>query len=356
MEDSNRSSNAVGYLLMLVALLVLGVAVALLWVSVVRNPTNAKEYEQEVNQRSLQTVGFTDSRRSKLSDRYTDADGDLVADPPKNDKELLDPAVLTFSFIAVEDPSHFKEAWKDFVTYLAKETGKKVNYLEVNNSEDQLKALRDGKLHVAGLNTGLVPAAVNQCGFVPVSTLGNAEGKGVYQVEIIVRPSSTIQQVSDLRGKSLALTEIGSNSGYKAPLVILKRDFGLLPFKDYLILYSGGHEQSIAGIARGEFEAAAVANDVLARQLNDTIKPDQFRSIYKSPSFPRAAMGYVYNLKPDLAAKVKNALLKYDWKGTSLEKAFAPAGETKFVPVNYKTDWESVRTIDDAVGQSIDIK
>src|SRR5205823_13642619 len=151
----------------------------------------------------------------------TDADGDLVADPPKSEKDLIDPAVLSFSYIAVEDPAKFKEAWKDFETYLGKQTGKKVEYLEVQTPEDQLKALRDGKLHVAGLNTGLVPAAVNQCGFVPVSTLGNAEGKGVYQVEIIVTPNSSIHQVSDLRGKELTLTEIGSNSGYKAPMVLL---------------------------------------------------------------------------------------------------------------------------------------
>jgi len=355
MEEPNRSSNVLGYLLLLVSLLVLGVAVAVLWVSVVRNPAVA--YEADVNQRTLQTVGFTEGRKSKLSERFTDADGDLVADPPKDAKQLIDPPTLTFSYIAVEDPGPFKDAWKDFLTYLSKQTGKNVQYLELKDSEDELKALRDGKLHIAGLNTGLVPAAVNQCGFVPVSTLGNAEGKGTYQIEIIVRPGSSISQVSDLKGKELTLTEIGSNSGYKAPLVILKRDFNLLPFKDYLVRYSGGQEQSIAGIARGDYEAAAVASDVLDRQTGaGAIKPSEFRVVYKSPSFPRAAVGYVYNLKPELAAKIHDALLKFDWKGTSLEKSFASAGETTFVPVNYKNDWESVRTIDDSVGQSIEIK
>src|SRR6185369_9777386 len=106
---------------------------------------------------------------------------------------------------------------------------------------------------------------VNQAGFVPISTLGNDQGKGLYEVEIIVRPDSVIQSPSNLQGREIALTEIGSNSGYKAPIVMLKQKYGMFPFKDYKIRYSGGHDQSIAGIARGEYEAAAIANDVLQR-------------------------------------------------------------------------------------------
>ena len=53
-------------LLLLVSILVLGVAVAILWISVVRNP--AKAYEEQVDQNVLKTVGFNETRRSKLSD------------------------------------------------------------------------------------------------------------------------------------------------------------------------------------------------------------------------------------------------------------------------------------------------
>jgi len=39
------------------------------------------------------------------------------------------------------------------------------------------------------------------------------------------------------------------------------------------------------------------------------IKPNQYRVIYTSESFPTAGLGYVYNLKPELAKKVPTTSL-----------------------------------------------
>jgi phosphonate transport system substrate-binding protein len=80
------------------------------------------------------------------------------------------------------------------------------------------------------------------------------------------------------------------------------------------------------------------------------IKPDQYRVIYTSESFPTAGLGYVYNLQPELAAKIKGALLSYDWKGSPLEEIFSGAKQTTFVPVNYKNDWSLIRRIDNEMG------
>ena len=81
------------------------------------------------------------------------------------------------------------------------------------------------------------------------------------------------------------------------------------------------------------------------------LKKGQFRSIYKSSDFPTACLGYVYNLKPELAAKIRTALLSFDWKGTPLEDEFAPGSDTKFKPVNYKQDWAIIRSVDSQIVQ-----
>jgi phosphonate transport system substrate-binding protein len=195
------------------------------------------------------------------------------------------------------------------------------------------------------------------CGFVPVCGIPTADGTALTHTEIIVTPDSSLQKPIDLKGHELTLTEPGSNSGYKAPLVLLRSQFGLQPMSDVHPRYSGSHEASIAGIASKQYEAAAVASDMLARAVAaGDIKTDQYRTIYTSESFPTAGLGYVYNLKPDLAAKVKDALLSYDWKGTPIEEVFTGVKTTKFVPVNYKDDWSLIRRIDDEMGviQKID--
>jgi phosphonate transport system substrate-binding protein len=169
-------------------------------------------------------------------------------------------------------------------------------------------------------------------------------------MEIIVPANSSIASVNDIKGHDLVLTEPGSNSGFKAALVLLKSK-GLLPVRDFSIRYSNGHDQSIAGIAAGQYEVAAVASDVLTRELAaGNIKKEQYKTIHSSnETFPTAAFGYVYNLKPDLAKKVTDAFFSFNWKASGLEKEFAASGYTKFVPVDYSKDWGLVRQIDNEI-------
>jgi phosphonate transport system substrate-binding protein len=301
-------------------------------------------------QLSLNSTGFHFSV-SKLDARFTDADGDMVADPPTDPSKLIDPPTLMFAYVATDEPEKQKEAWKPFTDYLSKATGKPVEYVLFTSTKDQLKAMLDGKLHVAGFNTGSVPAAVNNCGFVPICAIPTGEGTAWTRSDIIVPADSPLQHAGDLKGHELTLTEPASNSGYKAPLVLLRSNFGLQPLSDVLLRYSGSHEASIEGIAQKKFEAAAVADDMLNRALAaGTIKQDQYRTIFSSESFPTAGLGYVYNLKPELAAKTRDALLNFDWKGSSLEQTFSEAKQTRFVQVNYKNDWSLIRRIDDEMG------
>jgi phosphonate transport system substrate-binding protein len=326
----------------------LGVGAAVSWAILSRRAEVQKEAS---NDTLVALAGLKQPVSNHLDRRFTDADGDLVADPPKDAKDFIDPPTLTFCYTPVDDPKPFKQAWADFTKHLSEITGKPVEYMMITSDQEQLRALRDGKLHVAGLNTGRVPIAVDACGFVPVAMLaGDDDAGGRTHTEIIVSSSSSIHQVRDLKGHELTLTVAGSNSGFKAPLVFLQ-EFDLLPGRDYRIRYSGSHDQSIADIAGGQFEAAAVAADVLQRAVTaGAIKPEQFRSVYKSENFPTAGLGYVYNLKPELAAKVGEALLKYPWPGTSMEKFFGQSGQHGLVPVNYKDDWSLVRRVDDATG------
>jgi phosphonate transport system substrate-binding protein len=308
----------------------------------------------EQNQKlMLQMVGLREPVTNRLDERFTDADGDLVADPPGDTAQLVDPKAIQFCYIPDDDePEVQQKRWKPFIDHLARVTGKPVEWIVLDDSAAQLRALHDGKLHVTGLNTGAVPTAVNQCGFVPVSVLPSHDGRGHLRMRLIVPANSSIQSPVDLKGRELTLTEPGSNSGYKAPLVLLRSEFGLIPGRDFQFRYSLGHDQSIAGIAENRFEIAAVASDMLDRAVSrGDVKPAQFRSIYESQPFPTAGIGYVYNLNPEIAAKVREAIETFDWAGTPLSEQLGTAGGTKFIPAKYKDDWAAIRLIDDASGE-----
>jgi phosphonate transport system substrate-binding protein len=78
------------------------------------------------------------------------------------------------------------------------------------------------------------------------------------------------------------------------------------------------------------------------------VKPDQIRSIYKSQTFPTTGYGHVYNLKPELAEKLKQAFFSFPWEGSDLKKEFEKSGEAKFIPITFKEHWDVVRKIDAA--------
>ncbi|MEQ8510780.1 MAG: phosphate/phosphite/phosphonate ABC transporter substrate-binding protein [Rhodospirillaceae bacterium] len=296
-----------------------------------------------------------DCARGTLDPRYCDRDGDLIADLPLEEDDWQDPSALIFSYTPVEDPAVYEKVWTGFIDHLAETTGKRVIFFPVQSYAAQYEAMRSGRLHVAGINTGGTPVAVNCAGFVPFSMMAGADGAYGYEMEIIVPAASEVRTPPDLKGKALTFTSPTSNSGFKAPSAILKAEFGLVAGTDFETSFSGKHDNSILGVANGDYEAAAVANSVLGRMLDrETVDKDALRSIYKSQTFPTTAYGHAYNLHPAVAAKIRQAFFTFPWAGSGLAEEFAD--EDRFISINYKTDWQVIRTIDSASDVSYDCR
>lgn len=293
----------------------------------------------------------------KLDSRYTDADGDLIADIPTDAAQQVDPDTLIFAYTPVEDPAVYAKAWSDFLTHLEAATGKKVQFFPVQSNAAQIEAMRAGRLHIAGFNTGSNPIAVACAGFRPFTIMASADGSFGYEMEILTYPGSGIEKVEDIKGKQLAFTSETSNSGFKAPSAILKADFDMEPGRDFEAVFSGKHDNSILGVANKDYPAASIANSVLARMIDrDVVKADQVVSLYKSQTFPTTGYGIVYNLKPELQQAIQDAFFSFNWEGTSLEEEFSKSGEAQFIPITFKEHWAVIRKIDEANGVSYDCK
>ena len=296
-------------------------------------------------------TGIGRSVTNQLDSRYTDANNDLIADLPADPAAIIDPDPIVFSYIASPDADDELTGWGDFVEHLAATTGRRVEHRVFTDRTKQLRALRNGQLHVTGLNTGGVPIAVNAAGFVPVVTPGTQGRATSYKMLVIVPANSPIQRVADLAGKQIAFTTPSSNSGYKAPLVILESDFDLRVERDYYIINSFSHAASIAGVASGQYAAAVTASDLLQRAIEQgDISEGAVRVIYESEPFPTAALGFAYNLAPDIQRAVTEAFETFDFAGTSLAAYFQGQHATGFLPMNYKDEFSLIRRIDDAIG------
>ncbi|MBD3764522.1 MAG: phosphate/phosphite/phosphonate ABC transporter substrate-binding protein, partial [Rhodobacterales bacterium] len=194
---------------------------------------------------ALICLAFPALAEFKLDARYTDADGDMIADIPTDAAALVDPDTLIFAYTPVEDPAVYAEAWKDFIAHMETVTGKKVQFFPIDSNAAQIEAMRAGRLHISGFNTGSNPLAVACAGFRPFAMMAAKDGSFGYEMEIITYPGSGIEKVEDLKGKKLAFTSETSNSGFKAPSALLKSVYGLEAGRDFEPVFSGKHDNSI---------------------------------------------------------------------------------------------------------------
>ena len=297
-----------------------------------------------------------DCNRGTLDKAYCDRNFDQVADLPLDSKDWVDPKTIIFAYTPVEDPAVYANIWQNFVKHLEKHTDRKVVFFPVESNAAQLEAMRSGRLHVAGFNTGSNPIAVSCAGFVPWAMHAKDDGSYGYEMEIIVKADSPIQSPSEIKGKTLAFTSPTSNSGFKAPSAILKGEFDLIADRDFTPTFSGKHDNSILGVYNGDYEIASVANSVLQRMIRrGVIEGDKLRAIYRSPTFPTTGYGTAHNLHPELVAKIKSAFFTWDFDDDPLyKKEFAKAD--RFIGIRHMNDWAVIRQIDKANGISYDCK
>lgn len=280
---------------------------------------------------------------------YCDANKDLVADFPTDPKKFKNPSTLVFTYTPVEDPAVYAKIFDPFTENLSQCTGKKVVFYQVQSNAAEIEAMRSGRLHVGGFSTGPTAYAVNIAGAVPFAVKGTEKEFQGYNLLVIVKKDSPFQKLSDLKGKKFAHTSPSSNSGHMAPMALFPSQ-GLKPETDYKILFSGKHDQSIMGVNSGDYDAAAVASDVFHRMATrGQVKEEDFRVIYKSTKFPTSSFAYAHDLAPALRDKMLKCFYDYRFPA-EMQKAFD--GADRFFPVTYKKDWEIVRQVAEAGGES----
>ena len=285
--------------------------------------------------------------RGQLDTLYCDANGDLVADVPIDPARLKDPATLIFAYSAVEAPQVYQKMFQPLLDALGQCTGKKVVYYPANSATALIEAMRSGRLHIADFSTGAVGFAVNMAGAVPIVSFATERGIFGYKVVAIVRADSTYRALADLKGKKVAHVAPSSNSGNLAPRVFFP-EHGLMPETDYKPLMSGGHDKSVLGVLRGDFDMAPVASDILERMIaRGDVKATDVRVIYESQLFPTASFSIAHDLKPELAAAIRTCMLGYRMPESMSREL---NGVDRFTPITYKETWAPIRDVAERSG------
>jgi phosphonate transport system substrate-binding protein len=185
-------------------------------------------------------------------------------------------------------------------------------------------------------------------------TKQNLDGSTGYYSIGFARKDSGITTIEEAKGKVFAFAEPNSTSGYLVPGAEMTAAFGPLDQFFSEVKFSGGHEQTIVGVANGDFAAGVSwadglgnwedgynsgafrrASDAGLVDMNDIVQIWQSKLIPEGPLVVRAA------LPADVKAKVVQ--LTADLWETDPKCAYGvAAGDAKdFVPVAH-SEYEGV--------------
>ncbi len=344
-------------------LLFLALIAAILWAgNAAMRTMQARNDEQLTEDNTVKSVGLVTPTPKVLAGQFTDSQNRLLADPPSGSDQLVDPNPIVVAHIAGDDEAP-AAGWSQFEKGLAKATGKQVVDMKFDNSADQLAKINKGGITILALHAADTPFLVNNYGYQPAAVLADQSGVNGNHVDIIAPANSPLNSAADLKGHTLECTVPASITGYRAAVALLMENEQMRPNVDYFIAWSLSQTKSIEGVAKGDYEAAAVSNDKLQSLEDDgRIQKSQIKIIYQSDVIPRTTIGWFFNLKPEVAAKVRDTILAYASAAAATQPTAAQADDTDdagnshlhFVPIEYRKDFQLVRWIDDSFDPRFD--
>lgn len=210
--------------------------------------------------------------------------------------------------------------------------------------KELIDSLLSGKAQLAQVNPGLVPQLVGAGQPAPFAVPGNkASGKpNSYHLILIARVDSPYKVPKDLIGKKIAHSTPTSNSGNLAPRALFPA-IGLVPDKNYDVVFSNGHERSVTGVMYGFYPAAAVASDLYQRMVvKGDVKGSSIRTLWESPPFMTETWTMGKDVSPELQARVKKC--SYSYAFSPKLRQMLPGNDT-FLPVRFERDFATVMEV-----------
>lgn len=203
--------------------------------------------------------------------------------------------------------------FRDLVSTVEKITGFRIEIEESASYQEAIEALKSGRAHLAWLGAKAYLEGAHEANIeaFAVAIRGKKE-RSTYRTIFLTHSDSKIETLSDIKGKSLVLSERGSTSGDLMPRHELAKH-GLNPqvpsnFKK--VFYSGSQEASMASILSKATDVAAVSEinyeSLVAKGL---INGSDLKIIHVSPEIPGAPLVYSKDLPVEVRTRLKEAVI-----------------------------------------------
>ena len=246
---------------------------------------------------------------------------------------------LRVTAIPDEAPTELQRKFKPLGEYLEKEIGMKVEFIPLSDYPASVEALVAKKVDLVWFGGFTFVQAYIRSN-KNVTPLVQREEDQKFTSVFISRVDSGINQLSDLKGKTLSFGSPSSTSGHLMPRSYLLAE-KIDPDTDLKqISFSGAHDATIAAVVGGKVQAGALNASVWNKFVQDKkVDTSVVKVFYTTPPY----FDYNWTVRSDLDAKlqekIRNAFLKLDIKKPEDKVILDLQRATKFIPTkaeNYK--------------------
>jgi phosphonate transport system substrate-binding protein len=208
---------------------------------------------------------------------------------------------LTFGSVAMDIPAIMYKRLQPLTRYLSTGLGRQVT---LKLSPDMESAIRD--LSSDGVDLAyLTPVAylkAHEMGGARLLVKTVTEGKGSFQLMIVVKEDSPIKSVADLKGRDFAF---GDKAALLQRAVVVNAGIGLEDFKSYKFI--GHYDNIVRGVINGDFDAG-ILKDTMAYKWEGK----GIRILYVSPPLPPYNISVGKDVDAKIYKKLKELLLHLD--------------------------------------------
>jgi phosphonate transport system substrate-binding protein len=193
-------------------------------------------------------------------------------------------------------------------------TGIRITPIRVTDYNAAVEAVRANRAQIAwyGGKTYIQAAEIaNVEAFAAGVRKGDTDAS--YFAYFVVPADSPLNELSEIKGKKLALNSIGSTSGDLIPQVeLMKVGLSVKNDNDFeRVYYAGSHDACLMAAINKHVDVCGMSSrNFDARVADGTLDPSEVRIIHRSTPVPPPPLAYSKKLPLEVRKKIKSATLE----------------------------------------------
>ncbi len=262
--------------------------------------------------------------------------------PGEDKTEELNP--VHFGVIPRDNPLIAYEKYQPLIDHLTELTPYTFELVLKKTYDETISALGNGEIDVAFLGPLTYLHARVDYGVIPIVKGVTAKGTAYYTSVVVVREGSPVQNLADLKGKSMAFASLKSTSGNLMPRYLLANEG--IHVKDLLRYRQFDFQDSVVKwVLKGEYDAGAVRQSVAEKYV-----PFGLKIIGSSHPIPTGPLVAGSKTPASVIKVIRNTLLEINDNeaGRAVLKNVDAEMKNGFTAVS-DSDYEQIRKLINAV-------